>query len=110
MFESLFGELSKLGSWRWPVAEGKVTAVDLERINDGESWRLSIAYQFSVGEDGPYTGEGFWSPMFSYNSAKKLRAARRRMRVGSSVQVRYRADDPSVNAMDSSVRKLLDRR
>ena len=62
MFEALYDELSKLWSWRWPVAKGKITAVGVQRIHarGGDRLRLTVAYEFSVGEDGPYTGECFW--------------------------------------------------
>jgi hypothetical protein len=27
MFDALYDEMSKLWSWRWPIAEGKITAI-----------------------------------------------------------------------------------
>jgi hypothetical protein len=105
MFDVIFDQLSYLGSWRWPVAEGEITDVLLDR--DEDDWRVSITYKFSVGEDGPYTGESFWKPTFSWNAAKQLRSARRILRTGRAVQVRYREDDPSVNRLD--VEKVLKR-
>jgi hypothetical protein len=111
MFEALFDELSYLGAWRWPVAQGAITEVEVERIqhSDGESWRLSVTYKFSVGADGPYTGESFWQPTFSWNAMGKLRSARRELHIGHPVQVRYRADDPSINKLDGGVRKMLNK-
>ena len=88
-------------SWRWPTSQGKITAVDVERIahsRGGETVRLAIAYKFSLGDDGPYTGESFWRPVLC--SKKRIIAARRTIRVGRPIIVRYRSDDPSVNKLD----------
>jgi hypothetical protein len=83
----------------WPVTQGEVTAVDVERIEQGfERLRLSVAYKFSIGEDGPYTGEFFWMPAFF--SHKRVIAARRKIRNRQRVLVRYRTRDPSVNTLD----------
>ncbi len=63
MFNDLYDAISLLWSWRWPVAEGEVTAVDIERMRhdrNSDTARLAVAYEFSVGDDGPYTGECFW--------------------------------------------------
>jgi hypothetical protein len=68
MFEDLYDALSFLGSWRWPTAKGQVTEVDVERLSHQrgpDTLRLSIAYKFSLGNDGPYTGESFWEPAIS---------------------------------------------
>jgi hypothetical protein len=106
MFENLCDEMSKLWSWRWPTAEGEVILVEIERVSassNKEILRLSIVYSFSIGEDGPYGGEGFWQPAFSCNAAKKFREARRKLRAGHRVLIRYRPDDPSINKLDRSV-------
>jgi len=47
MFGDLYDAMSLLWSWRWPVTEGEVTAVG------GDTARLAVAYEFSVGDDGP---------------------------------------------------------
>jgi hypothetical protein len=108
MFSDLYDTVSLLWSWRWPLAHGQVTAVDIERIrhsNGRYDARLAVAYEFSVGDDGPYTGESFWRPAFF--SIKRVASARRKVRIRSRVSVRYRPDDPSVNALDHGVRGLL---
>jgi hypothetical protein len=68
MFAELYDALSFLFSWRWPEAVGEVTEVDVEcikhRVSDIETWRLAVAYKFSLGIDGPYAGESFWAPAF----------------------------------------------
>ena len=100
MFDDLYDALSFLGSRRWPEATGKVTAADVERITDsrgGVRLRLAVAFEFSANGDGPYTGESFWNPAFFVN--RRVLAARRKVRVGQSVAVRYRKDDPSVNKL-----------
>lgn len=104
MFSELYDEISLLWSWRWPEIPGEVTAVDVEGIKnsrDRESFRLAVAYKFSIGNDGPYTGESFWQPAFF--SKKRVLAARRNIRVHQQVIVRYRPDDPSVNKLDRQV-------
>jgi hypothetical protein len=95
MFDDLYDAASMLLSWRWPKAAAEVTAVSVERITDShehDTLRLAVAYKFSVGDDGPYTGESFWQPM--YFSKKRMLAARRQVRVHQQLPVRYRADDP----------------
>jgi len=97
-----------LWSWRWPVTEGEVTAADIERVRHyrgGDTARLAVAYEFSVGDDGPYTGECFWDPAFC--SVKRVAAARWKVRIRHRLRVRYRHDDPSVNTLDGGVRRLL---
>jgi uncharacterized protein DUF3592 len=108
MFNDLYDAVSLFWSWRWPTAIGQITAVDVERIrqsNGRYQARLAVAYEFSIGDDGPYTGEGFWRPAFF--SARRVASARRKVRVRRQVSVRYRPDDPSVNTLDHGVRGLL---
>jgi hypothetical protein len=105
MFESLYDEISRLWSWRWPVVEGTITAVDVEEVRRNQL-RLAVAYMFSVGDDGPYTGESFWTPAFSITQRSTIRAAKKAIRVGRSIRVRYRPDDPSVNTLEGGVRRL----
>lgn len=106
MFENLYDKISTLWSWRWPETVGEVTAVDVERVHDpegGETLRLAVAYKFSIGDDGPYTGESFWQPLFPQFSKKRVLAARHNVLVHQQVLVRYRADDPSVSKLDRCV-------
>jgi hypothetical protein len=108
MFDDLYDALSVFWSWKWPTANGQVTEVLAERIRHprgGDTFRLSVAFKFSIGEDGPYTGESFWAPAFCQK--KRVIAGRRKTRTGQNVLVRYRSDDPSVNRLDSSVWRRL---
>jgi hypothetical protein len=110
MFDDLYDTISLMWSWRWPVADGEVTAVDIERINRNrcsETVRLAVAYEFSIGDDGPYTGECFWRPAFS--PVKRAAAARRKLRIREPLRVRYRPDNPSVNKLDGGIARLLKR-
>jgi hypothetical protein len=87
MLEDLYDRISMLWSRRWPVAEGKVTEVISDRLGtDRKRARLAVAYEFSIGSDGPYTGEGFWTPAFFP------------LRRVSSARVRYRPDDPQFSS------------
>src|SRR5215469_18976809 len=99
MFRFLYDVLSHLWSWRWPVAEGEITAVDTERIGN-DRLRLAVAYKFSVGDDGPYCGEAFWVPAFSIKKRKTIANARRSLHLHQRVRVRFRRDDPEVNVLD----------
>ena len=102
MFEDLYDAISMYWSARWPSIEAEVTAVDVERIERrrGETLRLAVAYKFSIGEDGPYTGVTFWEPS---NGSERVPAAKNQFELGQAVLVRYRRDDPSVNTLDRSV-------
>lgn len=104
MFDDLYDAVSFLWIWRWPQATGEVTAVDIERIQDSdgiETFRLAVAYKFTIGNDGPYTGESYWRPTFS--SKRRVLSAGHNIRVQQQVAVRYRSDDPSVSKLDRRV-------
>jgi hypothetical protein len=106
MFEDLYDAVSRVWSWRWPIAEGQVTEVMLERIrhrgnSNSDTIRLAIVYEFSLGGDGPYTGESFWRPLFP--SMKRMQNAKSKFHRHQRVTVRYRSDDPSVNTLDSRI-------
>jgi len=105
MLEELFDTISKVFCWRWPTSQGEVTAVDVESIvrqGQGEVLRLAVAYKFSLGADGPYTGESFWEP----GSARVL-TAKESIKIGEAVTVRYRPGKPSVNTLDRRVWREL---
>jgi Protein of unknown function (DUF3592) len=94
----LYDKVTLLFSWRWPTVEGDITSVDLDAVSAGrrgDRVRLAVAYKFCVGRDGPYTGEYYWDPRSSAN----VLAAKNTLRVGQSVTVRYRPDDPSVSTL-----------
>jgi hypothetical protein len=106
MFQDLYDEVSLLWSRLWPVADGMVTEVVSERLGrDQERIRLAVAYEFSIGDDGPYTGESFWTPAFC--QLRRVADARKRIRKRQRIQVRYRSSDPSVNTLNGGVRRLL---
>jgi hypothetical protein len=108
MFEEIWDRLSLVGAFRWPVATGEITAVEIERVGQNRDRpRLSVAYEFSVGEDGPYTGECFWEPMFSLTATRSIRTALHKLRLKQPIEIRYRADDPSVNTGNSGLREIL---
>jgi hypothetical protein len=101
MFEDLYDAVSLTWSFAWPTAQGEITTVDVERIphsEGGDTLRLAIAYKFSLGEDGPYTGESFWTSKFL--NKKRVIEARHHFHIHQPVTVRYRRDDPSVNTLD----------
>lgn len=87
------------------MADGEITDVILERIryrtSNRDTIRLAIAYEFSVGSDGPYTGESFWRPLFPFT--KRMQKAKGKFHRRQRVLVRYRPDDPSVNKLDRRV-------
>jgi len=106
MFNDLYDAMSFLWSWRWPVADGRVTEVISERMGrKKDRARLAVAYEFSTGSDGPYTGECFWTPAFL--QVRRVASARKKIRRSAGVRVRYRPDDPSVNRLDGGVARLL---
>lgn len=109
MFEDLYDAVSRVWSWRWPLSEGKITEVLLERVrhrnSNNDTIRLAIAYEFAVGSDGPYTGESFWRPLFP--SMKRIQNAKGKFHRHQRVTVRYRSDDPSVNKLDSRLWQSL---
>jgi len=108
MFSDLYDAVSCLWSWQWPTVEGEITAIDIERAGN-DRLRLAVAYKFSVDDGGPYTGESFWTPAFSIGQLRAVRNAKRALHIGQRVPVRYRRDDPSVNALDGGVRRLSKR-
>ena len=98
-------QFSGLGDGLWPKVRS--TAVDIEETRNHE-YRLSVTYKFSIGLNGPYTGEGFWKPALTYHALQRVRCAQASLRIGQRVEVRYRHDDPSVNRLNGGVRRLLE--
>src|ERR1700739_4936858 len=100
MFEDFYDAVSLIFSRWWQTAEGQITEIVVDRIHrsrSSDTLRLAVAYKFSVGNDGPYTGESFWQP--SFFAKKRVATARRKLGRQRTVLVRYRADDPSVNKL-----------
>ena len=66
VFEEPYESLAKLFTWRWPEV-GEISALDVERVRrrgGRGTLRLAVAYRFSIGVDGPYTGASFWKPWY----------------------------------------------
>jgi|SRR6185437_556302 hypothetical protein len=101
MLKNLYDDFSLMFYRRWPKAEGKITAVD---ICPGTERDVVIVYEFSVGDDGPYTGES--SRPFSFEGTTVM-DIERRLSVGKPVLIRYRIDNPSINKLDPSFWKNL---
>lgn len=106
MFDDLFGYVTSLFSWRWPVAQGVVTNVEVmfvpSRFKPGRSVpKVEVAYTFSVGDDGPYTGETIWT-LYWTASPKLISSIQNEFGVNKPVTVRYLPKDPSVNKLDRS--------
>jgi hypothetical protein len=93
MFGDFYNAVSKLFSWRWPIADGEITAVRYLSPDEG----LVVEYKFSLGDDGPYTGESRWSPWFAHTDVMDIHKT---LPIGSPITVRYRPGDPSVNTLD----------
>jgi len=89
MFDDLYNHISHLFWRRWPVADGEITSVYVVES------QIVVEYKFSLGDDGPYTGEASW-PTSVMNITEKLR-------VGQTVTVRYRKKNPSINALDKTI-------
>ena len=66
---------------------------------------LFISYEFSVGQDGPYTGESSWPSRPGDTDVTNLSE---RLRVGQPLTIHYRPDDPSVNTVDRALWNELD--
>jgi len=108
LWPALYDALSFLWSSWWPTADGEITEVITEQTGDrNNSFRLAVAYKFSVGDDGPCTGECFWKPTLALNQLRTVRNARKRLHVRQRIAIRYRRDDPSVNTLDGGVKRLL---
>jgi hypothetical protein len=86
------------------IADGRITAIDAIRVGK-DSAQLSIAYEFSIDNDGPYSGECLWIPRIS--SKQRVAATLRKIHVRQHARIRYRPDDPSVNRLDGGARALL---
>jgi len=90
MFGELYDSISLLFSWRWPKTDGVITGSYSVPSRDGP--QVFVTYEFSLGDDGPYTGEsaGFGDEVF-LNSL-----------VVQPIVVRYKKSDPSVNKADDT--------
>ena len=87
MFDDLYDALSLIFSPWWPTAEGEIIAVDFVPQGSRGALQSAVAYKFSLGDDGPFTGES-------------LLAGKTTLRVGQGITVRYRSDDPSINGLE----------
>jgi hypothetical protein len=96
MFNDLYDAISLLWSWRWPVAEGEVTAVDIERMRhdrNSDTARRTIYRRMLLGA--------------AFCSVRRIASARRKLHIRDPLRVRYRPGDPSVNTLDGGVARLL---
>lgn len=95
------GRTSSLASWRWPIAQGQVVMAEIEYENTPLGGpAVLVSYKFRVGDDGPYTGDVWWSPKLSTGVDEKLLEAERRLFVGCAIDVRYKPSDPTANTAD----------
>ena len=102
MFSELFETISLVFSRRWPTAEGTITAVDL---GYGKGLNITVVYEFSVGDDGPYTGETRSPSWFGGTDVLNIS---KQLAVGNTIMIRYRVDNPSVSKLDPSIWKDLE--
>ena len=65
--------------------------------------RLAVAYEFSIVNDGPYTGESFWAPALF--PLRRVASARRKLRKRTPGRVRYRPDDPRGKTLARIIRE-----
>jgi len=101
MFDELAEGFSRLFSWRWPSCEGRIVAVDVQKGSGsryGGGLVLAIGYEFPATNKN-YSCEYFWEPA----SPALALAAKEQLKIGQSVTVRYRLDDPNVNTLDRRI-------
>lgn len=102
MFGELYDNILLVFYRRWPTAEAVIAAVD---IGYGKGLDVVVVYEFSIDNDGPYTGESRSPSWFGGSDVLEIN---KKLAVGSTVQIRYRADNPSVNKLDIGVWKDLE--
>jgi hypothetical protein len=64
-----------------------------------------VTYEFSLCDDGPYTGESYAPSWFGGTGVISISE---KLTVGPKVRIRYRPDRPSLNTLDRSVWKDLE--
>ena len=103
MFEDLYDACTRLFSFTWPTANAEITDMEMENLGDHNEprFRMCVCYRFYVGDDGPYSGEDFWKPMWTYKQLQRLKRAKQNLLLKHTVPVRYRRDDPSLNRLDT---------
>ena len=94
MFEDLRDYFAKLFIWRLPTTEVTITDIRIDQVTG----RIAIYYQFSLGQDGPYTGVG--------SAEGELPLLTKKLDVGRPITVRYRREDPSINELDRDLSYL----
>jgi len=87
------------GSGDWPIADGTITNLDVERKRDasGVHVRATFTYQFSDLENHQITGT--WYKNFSTEPDARDFAARE-LPLGKQVLVRFNPKDPSLNDLE----------
>ena len=93
-----------LGLRDWPIAQGQITGWN--RIQRDKENFVIVSYKFSVGDDGPYTGQESWQPSMKFRGQDLADNAERLLFDGRSIDVRYKPSDPSENTVD--IPKLLE--
>lgn len=90
------------GSKDWPVADGTIDRIDIERIqgavsDGGHYFRAVFTYSFedSTGK----RNSGTWSKNFSTEEDSRDFAARE-LPIGKQVSVRFNPKDPGVNNLE----------
>ena len=106
MFEDLYDACSFLLSFTWPTGHAEITDMYIEETthrarHSDQQFRLIVCYRFFVADDGPYSGIDYWKPTWSYHQIRRIKEARKNLKLKHTVPVRYRRDDPSLNHLDS---------
>src|SRR5713226_2205411 len=83
MFNELCDYISLMFARRWPTADGLIIGVYVDPILREQ---IEVAYEFSIGPDGPYTGRS--SPPFWFGGTAVVVNAD--AMVGQAVIVRYK--------------------
>ena len=97
MFSGIYDRISLLLYRQWPAIEGTITAVD---ASYGRGLRIVVVYEFSIPNDGPYTGESSSPRWFGGTDVLSIN---KKLAVGQRVAIRYRPDCPGVNKLDRDV-------
>ena len=88
------------GSHSWPVVDGAITSLDVQRKRDaggGPYIRATFTYEFNDLEGHRKTGT--WNKNFSTEPAARDFAARE-LPIGKQVLVRFHPKDPALNDLE----------
>jgi hypothetical protein len=87
------------GSRGWPIADGTVTCLDVQRKRDADGHYICAIFTYEFEDLGGHRKTGTWYKNFSSEPEARDFAARE-LPLGKQVVVRFNPKDPGINDLE----------